>query len=310
MSLSVGAGMAIAGGISAAAGGANVAFQTKLNKKNREWQDQVRLQQRKWSLQDWERETAYNDPSAVLKRYSDAGVNKTFALTQGQSVQAPATKSADTPSAEQRAPQINSPISMADMLNATSLKSQIDKTNAETGHIQSQTALTDLKLITERYSAVEQEYKAAIASNDYEMAKELFNQKVEYQGLINASLRAQTQSTLKGIGLTDAEIAKVYQDMDYQKKQFNHQVWKDVQDNKRGWFDSNTGRRRLNLESPWFGRQKEPWWSLPTGESGEDGTGFYENADTLVKRVLKLLTPDYFERDSTGVHRRNPWEKR
>jgi len=53
------------------------------NKKSREYADRTYAKQRKDALSDWERQNAYNDPSAQMARLKNAGLNPILAATGG-----------------------------------------------------------------------------------------------------------------------------------------------------------------------------------------------------------------------------------
>lgn len=83
MSLSVGAGMAIAGGIAAASSAGSAIAQGKLNRKNRKWQEKMynrRLQDQRadWQMQNEYNEemyNKYNSPIAQVQQQQAAGLN-------------------------------------------------------------------------------------------------------------------------------------------------------------------------------------------------------------------------------------------
>lgn len=83
MSLSVGAGMAIAGGIAAAGTGAQAVATGKLNKKNRQWQEKMYARQLADERENWNMVNAYNEemynkynsPVAQARQMLQAGLN-------------------------------------------------------------------------------------------------------------------------------------------------------------------------------------------------------------------------------------------
>lgn len=52
-----------------------VSEQQRENQKNRDWNLNLARQQNQWSIQQWNRENAYNSPSAQMARYKAAGLN-------------------------------------------------------------------------------------------------------------------------------------------------------------------------------------------------------------------------------------------
>lgn len=83
MSLSVGAGMAIAGGIAAASTAGNAIAQGKLNRKNRKWQEKMYNQRLQDQRADWQMQNEYNEemynkynsPIAQVQQQQAAGLN-------------------------------------------------------------------------------------------------------------------------------------------------------------------------------------------------------------------------------------------
>lgn len=64
----------------------------KLNKKNREWQEEQEQKRRDWAKQDWDTTNAYNSPTQMMQRYKEAGLNPY--LIYGQSNEGPSINSA------------------------------------------------------------------------------------------------------------------------------------------------------------------------------------------------------------------------
>lgn len=83
---------------------ANIAAQSSLNKRTREWNEKMRSLSRQEALSDWNMQNEYNSPRAQMQRYRDAGLNPH--LIYGQSNESPVVKSADTPSWNPRSPDI------------------------------------------------------------------------------------------------------------------------------------------------------------------------------------------------------------
>ena len=52
-----------------------IAFQREENEKNRAWNKAMSEQANKWSIEQWNRENAYNTPAAVMQRLREGGVN-------------------------------------------------------------------------------------------------------------------------------------------------------------------------------------------------------------------------------------------
>ena len=60
-----------------------IAAQKEENQKNREYNLMLAQQQNAWNVEQWERENAYNDPSAQMARMKAAGINPDLAAAGG-----------------------------------------------------------------------------------------------------------------------------------------------------------------------------------------------------------------------------------
>jgi hypothetical protein len=96
MSLSVGAGMAIAGGIAAASSAGSAIAQGKLNRKNRKWQEKMYNQRLQDQRADWQMQNEYNEemynkynsPIAQVQQQQAAGLNPDLNGIDSQSLPA------------------------------------------------------------------------------------------------------------------------------------------------------------------------------------------------------------------------------
>lgn len=79
--------------------------QSNLNKKTREYNDQVYARQRADALSDWNMQNSYNSPASQMQRYRDAGLNPN--LIYGQSNEAGVVRSTDSKSWQPQAPRMN-----------------------------------------------------------------------------------------------------------------------------------------------------------------------------------------------------------
>ena len=60
-----------------------IAAQKEENRLNREWNLNLAKMQNQWNIEQWNRENAYNDPSAVMSRNIDAGLNPDLLYSSG-----------------------------------------------------------------------------------------------------------------------------------------------------------------------------------------------------------------------------------
>lgn len=91
-----------AAAISAAAQGGSAYAQGKMNRATRKWNEKQYDKQRQDSLTDWATVNEYNSPKAQMARFRDAGLNPN--LVYGQTNEAAAVRSSDTPAWNPRAP--------------------------------------------------------------------------------------------------------------------------------------------------------------------------------------------------------------
>lgn len=62
-----------------------IAAQERENEKNRQYNLQLAKQQNQWNIEQWNRENAYNDPSAQMSRLKEAGLNPDLMYENGAS---------------------------------------------------------------------------------------------------------------------------------------------------------------------------------------------------------------------------------
>ena len=86
---------AIAGGAQLAGQGINALTQGNLNKKTRQYNQQMYNQQRQHSLQDWTMQNDYNSPAAQMQRLKMAGLNPNLVYGKGADNVSGIVRSAD-----------------------------------------------------------------------------------------------------------------------------------------------------------------------------------------------------------------------
>lgn len=90
-----------------------IAAQAEENQKNRDYNLYLAKLQNKWNLDQWNRENAYNDPSAVMARLKNAGLNPDLVYGNG----AANASAASSPSMTSGAP--SAPVDMSPMAQTT-----------------------------------------------------------------------------------------------------------------------------------------------------------------------------------------------
>ena len=95
---------AIAGGAQLAGQGINALTQGNLNKKTRQYNQQMYNLQRQHSLQDWTMQNEYNSPQAQMQRLKMAGLNPNLVYGKGADNISGTVRSADSGSWNPQAP--------------------------------------------------------------------------------------------------------------------------------------------------------------------------------------------------------------
>lgn len=120
----------ISAGIVAGGSLINGLLQGDQNKANRKWQSEENQKARDYNTLMWEKNNAYNDPSAQMERLKKAGINPHLAYAQGgvmNTSSSPASSNASS-MPEGRAPQLD----VNALLNARLIGEQINNIKADT----------------------------------------------------------------------------------------------------------------------------------------------------------------------------------
>lgn len=104
--------------------GINAAVQSGMNRKTRKWNEHMYNIQRGHALEDWNRQNAYDHPSAQMARFKDAGLNPH--LIYGQQTQSPSVRSTDVKSWSPEAPQFDLGSTSGQYFNTQIQQAQID----------------------------------------------------------------------------------------------------------------------------------------------------------------------------------------
>lgn len=135
----------------AAASGANLAFQGNMNKKNRRFADYQYKKQRDDQLEFWRMNNAYNHPSEQMSRLREGGLNPH--LVYGTGAVGNASSMADTPQQAKwqgEAPQIDTPAmqnSLDQMYNLEARKAQTDNLREQNTLLKKEQSLKDMELL-------------------------------------------------------------------------------------------------------------------------------------------------------------------
>lgn len=121
------------------------AMNYKINQMNNEFNAAEAQKARDYQTEMWERNNAYNDPSAARQRLASAGYNPYLALNSGAAGSATSVGSPSTASAASAAPQ--QPYDWNNLASSVSsafqIANQIQQTNASVAALQGQKSLAD-----------------------------------------------------------------------------------------------------------------------------------------------------------------------
>lgn len=115
-----------------------IAAQREENEKNRAWNKAMSEQANKWSIEQWNRENAYNTPTAVMQRLREGGVNPDlFYSNSGQNLAAASPNVTPTASSDPTdVSALGSKATIGDITNnvvsQALMSAQVKKLNAET----------------------------------------------------------------------------------------------------------------------------------------------------------------------------------
>lgn len=125
----------------------NTSAQAKANKQSERFAREMYQRQKDDNLAFWEKQNAYNDPSAQMNRLANAGLNPHLVYGNGADVKAGPIQTASAPSWTPKAPQSDAGRilggTMADIYDIEQKKANIAQTNAQTQSILSNTANRD-----------------------------------------------------------------------------------------------------------------------------------------------------------------------
>ncbi|WNK13163.1 MAG: DNA pilot protein [Microvirus sp.] len=119
-------------------GAVNMFGQASTNQANKDMMNT----QRTWAVQDWDKQNAYNAPSAQMQRYKDAGLNPNLIYGNGASSAGIASPIRQTETAKQQP--VNTGGNVADsMLKGFLSMYDLQKTQAETDRLKKQAELIE-----------------------------------------------------------------------------------------------------------------------------------------------------------------------
>lgn len=197
-----------------------IAAQREENQLNREWNLNLAKMQRRWSLDDWNREAVYNSPANQRKMLEEAGMNPDLAY--GQSVSAPATNpTTPAPSSPTDVSALGQKRTYGDVIAAAVSQSfQNAKTLADTKKTNQETKnlVVSGKILSAEsaYTAIKNEQSIAMNNSEIYLnhsLAELNHAKMEEVAGTISKLTAETDSIRQGIRESQARIGKMSADI-------------------------------------------------------------------------------------------------
>lgn len=179
--------------------GINAAVQGSMNKKTRQWNEQQYTKQRQDNLADWRMQNEYNDPTAVMARLRKAGLNPNLVYGDGASMPSVAMRSADTPSWQPKAPEVDFQQPAGELFRYYDIQMKEAQTNnlkAQNNAILEETNLKKAQTAAALAAAANTQVGTSRAQFDLAMQNSLRDFNLEAAALSNQQARANIQGTL------------------------------------------------------------------------------------------------------------------
>lgn len=174
-----------------------IAAQQKENEKNRQYNLMLAKQQNAWNIEQWNRENQYNDPSAVMSRLRNAGINPALAYSNGVG----SFSAAYSPTMTAGAP--STPVDMSALSGKQTIADavmsglQMDKIFSESNKINSEKKGQD----------IDNSWKNKLNSNQMAVGDSIVNLNNEKSKVPEAQIRQIN----KGISMMDTQIKSLNQ---------------------------------------------------------------------------------------------------
>ncbi len=174
-----------------------IAAQQKENEKNRQYNLMLAKQQNAWNLEQWNRENQYNDPSAVMSRLRNAGINPALAYSNGVGSFSAAYSPTMTAGAPSRPVDMSALSGKQTIADAVMSGLQMDKIFSESNKINSEKKGQD----------IDNSWKDKLNSNQMAVGDSIVNLNNEKSKVPEAQIRQIN----KGISKMDTEIKSLNQ---------------------------------------------------------------------------------------------------
>lgn len=216
MSISAGAAALGSAAISALSGAGQAVATGRLNKRNRQWQEDMYQKQRNDNRADWERQNAYNlkmyqdyqSPQAQMRQIKEAGLNPYLMYSNGAGGVGGITPSQKIDSSSVGNPQQYNPADHFSQVgnsvqNAMNYVLQARTANAQQANLQANTAHTTASTQTEKANTI----------------KTLTETKAIYENMLN-----QKNLTASQVSKYQAEIKKIDNDIEIANRSIDLQT--------------------------------------------------------------------------------------
>lgn len=276
----------------------NAGSQAATNKANRQHEIDMANQQRRWALEDWDRETAYNDPSAVMQRNIAAGLNPNTGLSNASaSMSAPSTKPTSVTPQTQDAPRVNLQANaimqrlqksqMEDIAAGIDVKkAEADKISAEANEVRTRTPGTAAN--------------AAISVRENQFGDETYKYRTAAAALQVDQIRQSMEATAQQMAESNVRISRdafdrvlATRNLDQRDRQlaidmFNAITSRDKNDiarvaNQISAFRASTEQADFEARSRHYGYTPTPWQHKPEHDD------YMSSASGLAEYILYSL---------------------
>lgn len=175
--------------------------------KQHEWQLDYMDKAQKQALERWAKENAYNDPKAVMKRLTGAGLNPNLVYGQAGVGTAGSANATAPPEAYVNNPMngVSGLIQAAQQMQLTQSQIELNEANAERAHSDASKNKSDVQIAFEKLSLEQQKVADDILRNSH--LNNLTDEQIEGVKMSIIESVARCEKIGHEIGLLDAEAA-------------------------------------------------------------------------------------------------------
>lgn len=188
-----------------------IAAQKEENRLNREYNLMLAKQQNEWNLEQWNRENAYNDPSAQMQRLRTAGLNPDLVYGSGSA----ANLSAASP--EMTSGAASQPVDMSAYRNRQTIADTIAKAQ-QFSAVEVATEKAKSEATGQKLKNIEQESQNVIRSFDAKYHSDMLS--AEYQNLVDTHHRNNEQLELLRSQVANIDEETLSKSIDNDFKEF------------------------------------------------------------------------------------------